>query len=206
MELFLIRHGESVGNILVDQDAPDSNLTDKGLKQAIDLANILFSTEDIDTIYSSPLLRSLSTAQPLAELSNKRINVVKELCEYRSGKSYIGPSLSTLKNLYPSISFDNFFEEDGWFYPSNDTPEIAINKARRFIKYLLHHHKGEKVMVFAHGTINHYILKASLNLDNQICFDFHQDNCCVNHLDFTDEHIKVIKINECILKNGGRSE
>ncbi len=78
MDLYIIRHGESQGNVGLDIEDP--HLTDSGKKQAellaLRLRNIKF-----DAILSSPLTRAVQTATPLAELQGKTITVIRELYE-----------------------------------------------------------------------------------------------------------------------------
>lgn len=78
MDLYIIRHGESQGNIGLDVDDP--KLTELGEKQAellaLRLRNIKF-----DAILSSPLTRAVQTATPLSELRNTPITIIHTLHE-----------------------------------------------------------------------------------------------------------------------------
>ena len=76
--MYIIRHGESQGNIGLDIEDPE--LTETGHKQAellaLRLRNIKF-----DAILSSPLTRAIQTATPLSELRNTPITVMHSLHE-----------------------------------------------------------------------------------------------------------------------------
>ena len=67
LELYLIRHGQSQGNvgydkeILTPQEQHDPILTEKGVKQA-QLAGKHLSGINFDRVYSSGLLRAIRTA------------------------------------------------------------------------------------------------------------------------------------------------
>lgn len=78
MDLYIIRHGESQGNVGHDVENPE--LTELGRKQAellaLRLRNIRF-----DAILSSPLKRAVQTASPLSELRNTPITVMDSLYE-----------------------------------------------------------------------------------------------------------------------------
>ena len=78
MDLYIIRHGESQGNIGLDVEDP--KLTETGHKQAellaLRLRNIKF-----DAILSSPLTRAIQTATPLSELRKTPIKVIHSLHE-----------------------------------------------------------------------------------------------------------------------------
>lgn len=78
MDLYIIRHGESQGNVGSNVENPE--LTQLGRKQAellaLRLRNIKF-----DVILSSPLKRAVQTAEPLASLRNLPITVMDNLYE-----------------------------------------------------------------------------------------------------------------------------
>ena len=78
MDLYIIRHGESQGNVGIDVENPE--LTQLGRRQAellaLRLRNIKF-----DAILSSPLKRAVQTATPLAELQKTPITVLENLYE-----------------------------------------------------------------------------------------------------------------------------
>ena len=78
MDLYIIRHGESQGNIGLDVEDP--HLTELGQKQA-ELLALRLRNIDFDVILSSPLTRAVQTATPLASLRQKDITVMHELHE-----------------------------------------------------------------------------------------------------------------------------
>ncbi len=78
MDLYIIRHGESQGN--VGQDVENPTLTELGQKQA-ELLAIRLRNISFDVILSSPLTRAVQTATPLAELRGMPITVLDELYE-----------------------------------------------------------------------------------------------------------------------------
>lgn len=81
MDLYIIRHGESQGNVGIN--VPDPELTKLGKKQAellaLRLRNIKF-----DAILSSPLTRAIQTATPLSEFRNTPVTVMRNLYEVGS--------------------------------------------------------------------------------------------------------------------------
>ena len=71
LELYIIRHGQSMGNIerntdgLSHEELHDPRLTDLGKKQAIACGERFKNTE-FDAVYSSALLRAVETATEAA--------------------------------------------------------------------------------------------------------------------------------------------
>ncbi len=78
MDLYIIRHGESQGN--VGRDIENPHLTELGQKQA-ELLALRLRNVKFDAILSSPLTRAVQTATPLAELRGMPITVFDELYE-----------------------------------------------------------------------------------------------------------------------------
>lgn len=78
MDLYIIRHGESQGNIGLDMEDP--KLTELGKKQA-DLLALRLRNIKFDAILSSPLERAIQTATPLSELQNTPITIMDNLYE-----------------------------------------------------------------------------------------------------------------------------
>ncbi|TFD74412.1 histidine phosphatase family protein [Cryobacterium fucosi] len=86
MRLFLIRHGQTPGNVLgqLDTAHPGPGLTELGSRQAAVLPAAL-RHEPIDAIFASTLVRTQLTARPLAEDRRLEIRVSPGLHEIEAG-------------------------------------------------------------------------------------------------------------------------
>jgi len=86
MRLFLIRHGQTPGNVLgqLDTAHPGPGLTDLGSRQAAVLPDAL-RHEPIDAIFASTLVRTQLTALPLAEDRRLEVQVSGGLHEIEAG-------------------------------------------------------------------------------------------------------------------------
>jgi broad specificity phosphatase PhoE len=80
MLAYAIRHAESLANADQD-DSLDAGLSSLGRRQVQALAERYASTR-ITAIYSSPFLRCLETAGPIARALNLSVRLRPELCEY----------------------------------------------------------------------------------------------------------------------------
>jgi probable phosphoglycerate mutase len=104
MILLLIRHGanEWVGKRLAGW-TPNVHLNEEGRNQAVVLAERL-ATVPLSAIYSSPLERTMETAQPLADACGLTLQVRAGLGETRYGE-WTGRSLKELKDeaLWPVV-------------------------------------------------------------------------------------------------------
>ncbi len=79
--IYFVRHAERDTAIHTDQEAP---LTVKGYEDAEKL-KYFFREKDINTIYSSPYLRTIETIKPTADKLNLSIQQVDDLHERKIG-------------------------------------------------------------------------------------------------------------------------
>ena len=109
-QILLIRHGinDMVGQKKLAGWLPDVHLNEEGRAQAEAMAERLRDVP-ISTIYSSPLERTIETAEPLARIKNLTVQIREGLGEVRYG-DWTGKPLEELSKhelwrvvqLYPS--------------------------------------------------------------------------------------------------------
>lgn len=194
MNLFLIRHGEFVGNV-VPHDVPDDYLTDNGLDQARRLAAHM-QGQNLTHIVASPLLRGLQTASEVAATSGLRFSVWKPLYEHRTKGPFTGPPLAKLTQLYPLADFDTTMEPEGWYCPGRESAEGVVaraNEVRDRLKATFR--PDDRVAVVAHAGLNSVLLGVLLGLRDPHAVKFRQKNCSYNHLVLGQEGIEVKSIN-----------
>jgi len=112
----------------------DTELTDIGVKQAMRI-NSNFNTMygnliDIDTVLTSPLRRTLRTADLIFKNKNKKIVALDCLKEYPQSGHICNKRMDVgyLKQLYPNFDFNNI---------NNDVDWGNIKRTRRVEKILL---------------------------------------------------------------------
>lgn len=194
MELYLVRHGQSVGNTQPDRDMPDSPLTEHGHAQAARVA-IYLREHGIGAIYASPLIRAMQSAQPLARLLGLPIHVMKALYEVREGSRFIGLSQQSLLESVPEAIFEDTMETDGWECPGGDRPETVRRRAQEALRQL--RACGEqRIAVFCHGNFNEYLLRETLGIPSAARIRFPQENTGVNHIVFGEEETELLKLND----------
>lgn len=86
IKIYLVRHGQTAMNVdKVFRGRLDPSLNKTGHEEARATAALLKSA-DISFIISSPLLRAVQTAEPIARLHNLDVKIVRELIDIDFGK------------------------------------------------------------------------------------------------------------------------
>ena len=149
--LFLIRHGE---NEWTERGAlagrtPSVSLNEKGKEQAQQIAERL-KAQPITAVYSSPLLRCLETAQPLAAALDLPVSVEPGILEVDYGE-WRGGELKELSKR-PEWRLVQVFP-GGFRFPGGETLREVQNRVITTLERIRTAHTGEVVAVFAHGDV-----------------------------------------------------
>lgn len=163
LELYLIRHGQSMGNAgyggrtnLTLKEANDPLLTDKGLEQA-DKAGKYLSDIDFDFIYSSGLIRAISTADAILKYQSaeKPLNILPILSEVGISPDYDGITVSEMKTFCKNAVLADGISEDAprVYHSTFENEAEMFDRAKSVMEYLhLRYMCGEKVAVVAHAA------------------------------------------------------
>ena len=155
--LYLVRHGETFFN-LENRIGGDSRLTEKGVEQARALGRY-FSKKDIPIIFTSSMLRTYQTAEPIAAEQNKcTIIRLPEFNEIDSGTcecmSY-DEIRSTMPDVYKARKKDKY----NYVYPEGEgyvTMKERINRGINKVLYLGDISKN--IIIVGHRAVNRMIL------------------------------------------------
>lgn len=117
MKIFLVRHGETTGDIEGRYGGSyDDHLTPKGRKQLERTAQDLFEkNENIEVIFSSPLIRAKESAEIIQKYLNCDIEIVDNLRERHYG-ILTGLTKKEALEKYPKAV-------DDYKNPNNTVPE-----------------------------------------------------------------------------------
>lgn len=85
MQLLLVRHGESSGNLTRQLQHREEPLTERGQRQASELAAFLVDRPDLRVIYTSPLVRAHQTAAIIGAAIGLRPIALEGLAEINVG-------------------------------------------------------------------------------------------------------------------------
>lgn len=181
MFIYIIRHGETYGNINGDGFA-ETDLTPNGMRQIAFLGK-RFKNEHIDKIYSSPLIRAVKTANAIRSFhQDVPLTVDSLLLEKGTDKDYIGLPDEEIKKLCPDADIlprSPLGEEDD---------SIAYKRAVDFIEKIKAENSFDStVAVVAHGTFNSYLVLAALGFPYKENFNFSHLNTGVTLVQYLYE-------------------
>ena len=149
--LFLVRHGENewTKRGALAGRTPSISLNEKGREQAQQIAERL-KAQPITAIYSSPLVRCLETAQPLAAALDLSVSVEPGVLEVDYG-DWRGGELKELGKR-PEWQLVQIFP-GGFRFPRGETLREVQNRVITTLERIRAQHEGEAVAVFAHGDV-----------------------------------------------------
>ena len=162
MIIYIIRHGdnESLGNYLPGQK-PGVHLNENGLKQAEGIAHSLQSL-GISAIVSSPLERTIETAQPLADCLNLSISIDAGFIEMDTGE-FTGVRFDELKKSKLWKQIRRSPEKTG--FPGGERFEDAKSRVWNSVQKLHQTHPaGSVIAIFTHSDCIKMILTNALQL------------------------------------------
>ena len=192
MNLILVRHGlpERVEN----SHAPaDPGLSPLGREQALRLAEWYLddSTPAIEHIATSPKLRAVETADPLAERLGIRPEVVEGFSEIDHFSTQYIPVEDMRRENHPQWRRlkNRQWEEAGFF-----DPHVFRKQVVRAWESWRPDHDGRTVMVTAHGGTINALLSHFIGLESVFFVEIAYTGVC--RLRGSGEHMQLLSLNE----------
>ena len=153
-KIILIRHGQSLGNakrILLGHT--DLDLSELGYKQTEATAEAL-KNEKIDLIYSSDLLRAMSTAMPHARMRGLKVIPDRELRELFLG-DWEALSVEEIMEKYGEDTYKiDWGKNYGTFVmPGGEATWSAGERFCREVEKIASQNAGATVLIVAHAAV-----------------------------------------------------
>lgn len=182
MKLLLVRHGETDWNLSQRfQGHSDVPLNQVGCQQAMALANRL-ANQRTDCIYSSDLQRASTTAKII---SNGKIEIRTDsrLREINFGL-WEGLTYHEIKEKYKDAL--SAWENDPYQNsPTHgETLEQLVKRVQSMLDKLCEKHKGQNILVVAHGGVLQTLICLALNLPPVMYWQFHLSPASLSEISF----------------------
>lgn len=179
LELYLIRHGQSQGNVgydkdeLTPQEQHDPILTEKGVMQA-QLAGKHLSSVDFDRVYSSGLLRAVRTATEILnkQPTEKPLYIFPHLAEAGLSAEY-ETTLDTLHEINPlALLAPELDSKTPLLIPSDNKDDAGLFKRAGFVLEHLREHfnNGEKIALVSHAAFLTFIVFSIMGFTTEAPF------------------------------------
>ena len=191
-EIYLIRHGESKGNVRSAQDEAltvcdreDPELTKTGVLQA-QKAGVFLKDVELASVFSSGLKRAVRTAtEIIKEQKNPQaLEILPYVTEAGISEEY-ETSFDTIRKINPqAILAQGLKEEDGLICHTSAKDEMGLfQKAETAVSYLRSRFtNGEKIAVISHGAFNTYFIFHLMGFKECPIFDLNFRNTGVTKI------------------------
>ena len=162
--LYVVRHGESEGNVNGDITGTNPPLTKRGLAQAEELSNV-FKSRSLHVIYSSPLIRAHHTALSVAKKHGLPVSTSSSIKERFFG-SLEGKKRQEVRDLYKDKYelFNSATPEEQLQWKVVEDMESFMEVYKRvehFFDEVFALHQGKSILLVTHA---HVMLSLLINL------------------------------------------
>lgn len=201
MLAYAIRHAESLANSGQD-DNLNSGLSPLGDRQVHALVQ-RFASTTITAIYSSPFLRCIQTAVPIAEALNLPVRLHPELCEYHhlDPGTPVDTSLATAETIakrHPQVVPCPDHQAAFDWPRADESFANVLSRTKSFAAFLKDRWRDQTdiVMLVSHGSPIARLIEAWLTDQPGPSFRFTIDNAAVAALRYHDGVSSLVCLNE----------
>jgi uncharacterized phosphatase len=194
MNIYFVRHGQSVGNLKGRLQGPKVPLSATGKMQAKAIAKRLKGI-DIDIIYASPFLRAKQTAEIIAKELKLPIEFWENLKERKWPSEIEGLSLKDPRAVeIIKMTLANQTKAT-WKYSDSESFNDLLERAVIIEKHLLSHHRKQNVLCVSHGgfmkmIVLNMVLGDKLTSEAFWQFYYHSwnANTGITHVKYSDKY------------------
>lgn len=157
--IYVVRHGESEGNVAAWKDGTlplepkgglGTPLTDEGKRQAEELSK-LFKDINFAAVFSSDLARASETAEIIAAAHDLPVTTRSSIRERNWGATITG---AIRKEIEQALKDLNDEERLAYKYaPDGESGLDAIKRFTDFLQEVAPAYKGKKILVVNHGNV-----------------------------------------------------
>ena len=204
MILYLVRHGETDSNKRgLALGRADIDLNELGLRQVQRLAEAM-GTLNLNAVYSSPLLRTIRTAEAIAGKHGLRVQVKPALIEMDIGEAE-GLTFAEVRRRFPGL-METWVSDRG---PESPMPggERLVDVQRRaweVVQSLRSLHPEEQVCAVTHNFVILTVLASALGVDLAGFRRFRHGVAAITEMEVLPERVRVRRMNDtCHLERLG---
>lgn len=191
MRLLIIRHGESVADLLnVHEGRADFELTERGHTQANKMSIYVKDHYHISKIYHSTLKRAAQTARHLADKTHAPLFPEEMLMEFNNGL-IAGLKRDIANERYPEIKVavhKSVYEQESML-------QFRYRAEYMLSKLLSENSEEETIAVVTHGGVINQLYRAFLRIPIDIDYFFHTGDTGIHEWLTLDNTRTVVRSN-----------
>jgi alpha-ribazole phosphatase len=191
--IYLIRHGEveGAGTRRYNGHA-DVSLSEHGVAQYHQMKERL-AGRNISACYSSDLIRCAVGAEIIASRLGLTPILEPGLRELDIGQ-WEGKTWAELQSKYPLEWQARIADIVNYRVPGGESLNDLHARIMPVINAIVERHRGEDVLVVAHGGANRVVLLDTMGAPLSSLFSIEQEYCCLNIIDYFVDGKAVIKL------------
>jgi len=192
MQVYLLRHGETVGNVAGQYAGiTDTPLNENGKQQAVD-AHLRFEQTDFDVVLSSPLSRALDTARVVTD---ENIIELDGLMEMNFGE-FEGMTFKEIEEKFPEDVKEWKESTKDYTFPGGESLRGFYEKVVRVYKEILETYQVEKLLIVAHSGVIRSIIASEISENFDHYWRYNIDNCKVAVIEYSGDYhyLKALNI------------
>jgi broad specificity phosphatase PhoE len=177
--VYLVRHGQTAWNVgEIFRGRADIPLDETG-KREVHLAGETLRDETLHAVYSSPLSRSMETAENIAKFHDISVTPLDAIVDISYGE-WEGLGNQEVQQKYPELHALWLSEPHKVLFPGGESLDEVRSRTIAALDDLLVKHQEENFALVAHRVPNKVICCALLGLDNSHFWRIQQDTASTN--------------------------
>lgn len=209
MQVYLIRHGESMNNYLshvreyahyLATRSEDPVLTERGCQQARLVAEHLAQSSAycLTHLYASPMLRALQTAEPIARALGLTVEVWPAIHEHggiflgnpelgNTVRGLTGLSRAQIQERFPAYRLPDSITDKGWWFSGYEEIydcEIRAGHVAQVLHRWAEERPDDHIGLVTHGTFVDRLLKALFRQEFATPMHYYHNNTGITRVDF----------------------
>ena len=152
MRLLLVRHGETEGNVQRRLQGSEDPLTERGRRQAAEIAAHLSGRDDVVALYASPYRRAFDTARAIGDALDVEPEPRPALAELDVGDA-AGYRFEAWVEEFPEEAERFRLEGVDYAWPGGESGLDLSARTEREIDHILgaHRREADSVVIVSHG-------------------------------------------------------
>lgn len=149
MKLYLVRHGQSIGNVNKIQQHADTPLSELGMSQANELAK-RFKSIPLDLILTSHFKRAQTTAEIVANQVGVKLEINELLREIKRPSALEGKPTMDPVAVEVRAQIRANLNDSLWHHSDEENVHELIIRAKEFLKHI-ESRSEENILAVSHG-------------------------------------------------------